>query len=226
MYPKDVPIPPGEEWYYDLAGRVHGPLSRADLEELLSRSGDTAAEVRVRRGVDGAWTPFQSPNAGRVHPAGSLPDWGPAAAQLPAHRSAPIDLGGFLRSHWEVGAAIGGWMLLNALFLLFWPHAHSRERRYLETLRAINTEVQELRSKPASDAEWHDFAERTRGTLAPIVSDLKKTASASEPVKQQLFWSARDLVPRTFGPRTKERDEVDRQLKQYLDAAEREMGDR
>ena len=56
-----------------------------------------------------------------------------------------------------------------------------------------------------------------------MVSDLKKSASATEPIRQQLLWSARDLIPRTFGPRTKERDDVERRLKEYLDGAERQL---
>ncbi len=107
--------------------------------------------------------------------------------------------------------------------LLCWPQSYARERGYLKTLRAIEADVQNLRSKPTSDAEWRRLAERTRATLAPIVSALKKSASSSEPVRQQLLWSARDLVPRTLGPRTKERDEQERLLKQYLDGAQREI---
>ena len=39
VYPKSKPIPPAEEWYYELDGHTHGPLSRADFEDLLNRSG-------------------------------------------------------------------------------------------------------------------------------------------------------------------------------------------
>ncbi len=35
-----------------LDGRIHGPLSRADLEELLNRSGETACDARVRKGPE------------------------------------------------------------------------------------------------------------------------------------------------------------------------------
>jgi hypothetical protein len=230
VYPKPAPIPPGEEWYYELDGRTHGPLSRSDLEDLLSRSGETASLVRVRRGADGPWTPYRSaaaptPSASSIFQSDSTqPNWGGPVSQRSASAVRARGPGGFWGAHWEIVATLGGWVALNALFILFWPQSHSRERTYLTTLREIEAEVQALRAKPASDAEWREFGDRTRATLAPIVADLKKSASASEPIQQQLFWSARDIVPHTFGPRTKERDEQDKRLKQYLDTAERELG--
>ncbi|HET6325712.1 MAG TPA: hypothetical protein VFG04_13620 [Planctomycetaceae bacterium] len=230
VYPRDAPIPPGEAWYYELDGRTHGPISWTDLEELLNRSGETALEVRVRKGEDGPWTQFRAPPAaiGSVGAKGSnweSPAWSgeasrPRQSQSPTPRS---DVRGLLRSHWDIGVAIVVWILLNVSYLA-WPQSHSSERRYLQSLRAIEDEVRDLRSKPTSDAEWHELAKRARATLDPMVSDLKKSASSSEPVKQQLLWAARDLVPRTIGPRTKERDETERRLKEYLDGAERELG--
>ena len=57
---KDEPIPAGEEWYYELDGRAHGPMRWSDLEEMLSRAGETASQVRVRKGADGLWSAFRS----------------------------------------------------------------------------------------------------------------------------------------------------------------------
>jgi hypothetical protein len=119
---------------------------------------------------------------------------------------------------------LAAWILINVLYLTFWAQPYGRERRYLQTLQGISAEVQELRARTASDAEWRELAQRTRVALAPIVSDLKKSASAAEPGRQQLLWAARDLIPRTLGPRTKERDDNDRRLKAYLDNAQRELG--
>jgi hypothetical protein len=235
MYPKDVPLPPGEEWYYQLDGRVHGPMSRSDLEDLLDRSGETASDVHVRQGATGSWSPFRS-----ASPAsrGPIP---PSTMELSAGRqelagkpaSPPLvpsakgrGLGRFLNGNWDVGAAVGAWLVCNVLFFFFWPQSYSRERGYLQSLRSIEAEVQNLRAKPTSDAEWHEFVDHARSTLAPMVADLKKSASSSEPVRQQLLWAARDLVPHTLGPRTKERDEEEKRLKQYLDSAERELAGR
>jgi hypothetical protein len=230
VYPKDTPIPPGAEWYYELDGRAHGPLSRSDLEDLLNRSGETASEVRVRRGLDGPWKAFQieSSSAGTAGATPSGLESGSPGQVMTARRSvapgAARDFRDLVRAHWDVGAGAAAWVLLNVLFLAFWPQPYGCERRYLQALQAVNREVQDLRAKSASDAEWRQLAERTRGALAPIVSDLKKSANASEPVRQQLLWSARDLIPGTLGPRTKERDEQERRLKEYLDSAQRELG--
>jgi hypothetical protein len=141
----------------------------------------------------------------------------------------PRSSGGFrelVHAHWDIGAAVGAWVLLNVAFLSFWPQSYSRERQYLQTLEAINAEVQDLRHKPTTDAEWSQFAQRSRTALEPIVKDLKKSASASEPVRQQLLWASRDVIPRTFGPRNKERDEQDRMARKYLDGVERQLNSR
>jgi hypothetical protein len=111
---------------------------------------------------------------------------------------------------------VGVWILLNVLFLLFWPQPYARERRYLATLQGIVGEADQLRAKPASDREWQELALRTRQSLAPMVRDLEKSANSSELVRQQLLWSARDLAPRIIGPPSKERDGQERRLKQYL----------
>jgi hypothetical protein len=236
VYRNEPQIPPGEEWYYELDGRTHGPMSRTDLEDLLNRGGETAAEVRVRQGAEGPWTPFRSPSlaAGTsptaASPAESRSSSADSRRQLQPQRSgsplAKSEFRGWVRAYWDVGVAIGLWILLNVVLFAFWPESHSRERRYLQALKAINVELQDLRAKPTSDAEWHQFAERTRAALNPIVSDLKNSANSSESVKQQLLWSARDVIPHTLGPRTRERDEQEQRLKKYLDSAERELDSR
>jgi hypothetical protein len=230
VYPKDTPIPSGEEWYYELDGRAHGPLSRSDLEDLLNRSGETASEARVRHGLDGPWKAFQitSSTAGTAGATASGLGGGSSGQPMTARRRAAPraarDFRGLVRAHWDIGAGVAACVLLNVFYLAFWTQSYGRERRYLQTLQAINAEVQELRAKSASDADWRQLAEGTRVALAPIVSDLKKSANASDPLGQQLLWSARDLIPRTLGPRTKERDEQERRLKEYLDSAQRELG--
>jgi hypothetical protein len=232
VYPKDAPIPPGEEWFYELDGRVHGPLSRADLEELLNGSGETALQVRVRQGAEGPWHPFRTASAAPATLPTPQPSWDGdlpvRSSQAPQSRlsAGKGGLGRLLRSNWDLCAGLVVWLLLNGLFLLWFQDPYSRERNYLQTLRTISSEVHELREKSASEAEWRAFAQRTHVALDPIVRDLKKSANASEPAKQQLLWAARDLTPRTLGPRTKERDEFDRRLNTYLNTAEAEIRDR
>jgi hypothetical protein len=225
VYPKDIQIPPGEEWYYELDGRPHGPLSRTDLEELLNHSGETASDVRVRQGADGVWKAFRERPTAAAASTAEARQWSGAPSPLPQEsmpRSSVAPRGSLLR-HWDIGAAVGAWILLNVLFFC-WPDPYAHERQYLQTLRGIQAEGQELRTRSAADGEWHQFAERTNAALVPIVNDLKKSASSSEPVRQQLLWSARDLIPRMLGPQTKERLEQEQRLKQYLDSAQRELG--
>jgi len=228
----DEPIPPGEEWYYEIDGRAHGPLTRTDLEQLLSGCGDTASEVRIRKGAGGVWTPF------RPDVPASAPRWivqaaGPGGASAAVLReserktSAPRGQQGrfrsLIRGRADVIAVVAAWLFVNALFLLFWPQPYARERRYLAALRGIVAEVDELRAQPASDAKWHELAARTRAILAPIARDLEKSASSSELVRQQLLWSARDLAPRIVGPWSKARDGLQRRLKQYLDSVDQQL---
>jgi hypothetical protein len=54
--PRPNPVLSPDEWYYQIDGTEHGPFSLADLQNLVGSSGDTAREVAVRRGLDGAWS--------------------------------------------------------------------------------------------------------------------------------------------------------------------------
>jgi hypothetical protein len=126
----------------------------------------------------------------------------------------------------DVAAAVGVWILANVLFLSFWPEPYARERRYLETLQSVVTEADQLRAGSASGKEWQELAKWSRGKLAPIVADLRKSASASELARQQLLWSARDLAPKVMGPPTQERERHERHLSKYLQSVEQTIGRR
>ncbi len=119
------------------------------------------------------------------------PDRQANSSRVPQTR--PTRLKPLIVRHWDVAAAIGVWILLNVLFLLFWPEPYARERRYLGTLQHVVAEVDRLRSSSASGKEWQELAKNLREKLAPIVRDLEKSANSSEPVRQQLLWCARDL---------------------------------
>ncbi len=224
---QDQPIPADEEWYYELDGRTHGPMRWGDLEELLGRAGDTAVQVRVRKGADGVWTAFRSGTQAVAIPAVSLR----STERIEHSRSASP---GFIANRKRYLAAIaaasqpvavvGVWVLLNLLVILYWPEPYAKERRYLGTLQDVVKEADQLRASGAADAEWAGLAKRTKERLAPMVADLKKSASASELPRQQLLWSARDLAPRIMGSPTKEREENELRLKQYLQSVEEAIG--
>jgi hypothetical protein len=218
---QDEQIPPGEEWYYEIDGRAHGPLTWSNLEDLLGRSGDTAAQVRIRKGADGEWTAFRSGSSKVGLPAVSAPG-ADAFVQSVGHRPLPRAKGSgfsaFFQGHRDIAAAAGVWILLNVLFLLYWPEPYARERRYLATLQSVVAEADQLRASGASDKEWQDLRKRAKDGLAPMIGDLQKSASSAELPRQQLLWCARDLAPKIMGPQTKEREENERRLKQYLES--------
>jgi len=175
----DKAVTPGEEWYYEIDGRAHGPLAWSDLEDLLGRSGETAADVHIRKGAEGEWSPFRSvPSAAGTPWLAGTPS---GLSALPTARADESRAQG-ARSHREakgfasvfhrnrdIAAAVGAWLLLDVLFLLFWPEAYARERRYLATLQGIIVEADQLRAKPASHEEWQQMLQRTQKTLAPMV---------------------------------------------------------
>ncbi len=224
---QDQPIPAGEEWYYELDGRAHGPMRWSDLEELLGSSGETASQIRIRKGADGAWSAFRS----RVQPT-ATPTVGAQSAerfeQSSLARSVVQSKSGgitsFLREHRDLGAVVGIWVLLNVLFVLYWPAPYAKERRYLATLQDIVKEADQLRASGATDTQWAGLAKRTKERLGPMVADLQKSASSSELPRQQLLWSARDLAPRIMGSPTKEREENELRLKRYLESVEQVIG--
>ncbi len=223
---QDEPIPAGEEWYYELDARVHGPMRWSDLEELLSGAGETATQVRIRKGADGAWSAFRSGVRQPATPA--VVQSAERFEQFSKARSVPQsrwkEFGPFFQQHRDLAAVVGAWVLLNVLFVLLWPEPYAKERRYLATLQDVLKEADQLRSSGAQGSEWGSLAKRTKERLAPIVIDLQKSASSSELPRQQLLWCARDLAPKIMGPPTKEREENERRLKEYLLSVQQAVG--
>ena len=229
---KDEPIPAGEEWYYELDGRA----SRSDAVE---RSGGNA-EPRGRDGFAGS----RSKGSGRTLVGVPLRRANEFNADRPFPISRAIRTIGGRRGPWPpvVGAASRGashrysgsiatcrqlsefGLLLNVLFILFLPEPYSKERRYLATLQDVVKQSDQLRAEGASDKDWAGLAKRTKERLAPMIADLQKSASSSELPRQQLLWSARDLAPRIMGAPTKEREDNELRLRQYLQSVEQAVG--
>jgi hypothetical protein len=126
--------------------------------------------------------------------------------------------------HRDMTAIAGVWILLNVLFLVYWPAPYAKERRYLATLHDVVKEADQLRASGPTDTEWAGLAKRSRERLAPMISDLQKSASSSELPRQQLLWCARDLAPRIMGAPTQEREQNELRLKQYLESVEQAVG--
>lgn len=223
----DEKIPLGEEWYYDIDGRIHGPLLWNDLQELLGCSGETAAHVHVRKGATGEWTAFRSGSMAARPPGLSgaeVEKSDQAPAQRPSLRTQAVGRTSPFQRNWYLFTIAGIWILLNVLVALFWPEPYARERLCLATLKQIVAKADQLRAKGGSDKEWHALRSEVNQSLTPMISYLKKSASSSELARQQLLWCAKDLAPRIMGPRNTERDEQERRLKQYLESVEEALG--
>ena len=223
---KDQLIPAGEEWYYELDGRAHGPMRWSDLEELLGRAGETAAQVRVRKGADGPWSAFRSGGRSTVV-SGSV---APAAERFErSHGMRPVaagrweGIGSFFQQHRELSLAAGVWILVNVLFLVYWPQPYAKERRYLATLQDVLKEVDDLRASGAATRSGAASRNAAGRGWPPLIVDLKKSASSSELPRQQLLWSSRP-GPKIMGPRTTEGEQDELRLKQYLQSVEQAIG--
>jgi hypothetical protein len=113
--------------------------------------------------------------------------------------------------------------MINAVVLVSWSRSYATERKYFATLRSLEAEMDALQVRDPSPREWAALRARVKETLAPIVQDLKKQASASEPVRQHLLWAARDQLPRLIGTRTPEMEELERLYKRHMRLVEEEF---
>ncbi len=195
------------QWYYQLDGKTHGPMTLQTLLELVGTSGETASDVLVRAEDDDQWKPYQSipgvPRASAVCVRTNLTcsdlahDQGAARSAVKArpiaHRALPFD-----KRTLAIVAAT--WALINGVALLTLSDSYAAERSYYETLRELEAETRALQKGDADPQEWVALRARAKETLAPIVKDLKKKASAREPVCQHLLWAARDQFPKMIGP--------------------------
>lgn len=220
-----------DEWYYRLDGREHGPFSKVALQELVGSSGETAANIDVRHGTGGDWKPFaavfETPvaSSSRSEVRHESPAVRPALS-LPISNASPRSKGRFvdaLRSNRDLVVIIGVWILANAVVLGWWSQEYRTEREYRAILRGFESEVKALQDRDASPADWAELRERVKQTLAPMVADLKKTASASEPVRQHLLWASRDQFPKLLGPETPERKTTWRLYEKQMQLVDAEL---
>jgi hypothetical protein len=242
-----------DAWYYRLGGREHGPFLLRELMDLVGSSGDTALEVEVRQTSNGPWVPFRMLGGGPRTASGSRCQTpgrlGSSPRSLdamawpiqdrrdkPAGSSsvAPSDQSSGsressnaawrLRDNLDIVAGVAVCLVINAALLYGWSQSRSTEQRYVGILRQLDADVKELRLRNASDREWNELRLRVTKTLEPIVKDLKKTANASDPVRQHLLWAARDQFPKLLGPSTEGTKEAERVYRKHMDFVERDLG--
>jgi hypothetical protein len=216
------------EWYYKFEGRAHGPLTLADLVDLIGASGDTAHDVIVRRGPEGSWMPAESLpgmprprtaiiHRGEIRPASTISTSPAAAARMPARTARE-----FIRDNRDPVIAVAVWLVINVVILVAWTEPYTTERRYFATLRSLEAEVKALRDRDASGQDWTALRARGQRRLIPMVADLEKTANASEPIRQHILWAARDLIPKLMRPDAPDKD-VARLYRNHMKIVEREL---
>jgi hypothetical protein len=230
---RPIRVQPSDRWYYQFDGRARGPLTLATLQELIASSGDTAFDVVVRQGDDAAWVPFCSlPGMSRARRSETrrATEWsatvsGPIVSPARARPSGRT-LRQLVHDHRDLVIALAVWLLINSVILVGWLESYATERKYFATLRSLEAETTALQAHDGSPREWAALRVRVKKTLAPIVQDLKKQASASEPVRQHLLCAARDHFPRLVGPRTREMEELERLYKRHMSLVEQELARR
>jgi hypothetical protein len=232
----NAPLP--DEWFYRLDDRERGPFKFAVLQELIGSSGQTAEQVVIRQAGSDEWTPFyQLPdNSGLARPQDSR------ANRDATERAAFVPLGGvessaatkvvtsvapwtprqFISDNRDILVVVAVWALVNVGALVAWSDPYSTERKYFRTMRQLEEKVHSLQTRDASPDEWKALRLKAKEALAPIVADLKKTASASHPIRQHLLWAARDQMPKIIRPDRQE-TEVDRLYKAHMEFVEGQL---
>jgi hypothetical protein len=221
---------PPDEWYYRLDGRAHGALTLAALVDLIGTSGDTAQEVVVRHGAEGAWIPFNSlPGmAATLTPTIAIcrrgdQSTGKARLANSAVHTRARSIRQFIRDNRDLAIGVAVWVLINVAILVAWTQSYATERKYIATLRSLEAKAKALQGHDASGQDWAAFRAHVKQTLAPIVADLNKRASASKPICQHLLWVARDQFPKCVGPQNGERSEAERFYQRHMQVVEEEL---
>jgi uncharacterized protein DUF4339 len=226
------------DWYYRIGDRERGPMTLEEIKNLVAASGELARTVEVRQHADGAWIPYEAVDditARRLHADHSNASRPPAVAR-PTARSGDGDrsairprldakaLGERLRRNWPIGAGLLVLAALNLAFWFFLDPFYSTERRYLQVLTEAGQKARDAR------ANGLDGAERTRISAAvvrdvkPMVESLKKSAAASQPIRQHLLWAAENELPKLFSGSGNELEQSDAIFQRHLHEAGRLMG--
>jgi hypothetical protein len=237
------PSPSNEEardWYYRIGERERGPLTLVQLTELVASSGDVAREIEVRQHPDGEWVPYASIDAAtakrlrddrfdsrRPRVAAAL---GPDADQLRTATSATTrparktSLRERLRWDWPIAAGVLAWAIVNvALWNVLDPY-HGTEHKYFRAIADAAQKAHDARAQGISGAARGRIATTAVQSLNPIVDDLKKTANASDPIRQHLLWAAKDQLPKLFSANGKELDECEGIFQRHMYEAGRRLG--
>lgn len=194
-----------ELWYYKLDDREHGPIPIEELKSLAAVSGETANEIVVRSGRSGEWIALGSLAGEYAVPEGDRPPHSTPSLDTPERATSPasrfrarprtaMTVGrlAWLRRNLDLLAAAVLFVAINAILLAMSQPRNSEERRYLEILRGLHQEIGQLQRRGATAAEWQELRLRSERKLQPVLADLERTASATNPIRQHLLWAGRD----------------------------------
>jgi hypothetical protein len=224
------------DWYYRLGERERGPLTLVQLKDLVASSGEMAREIVVRRHADGEWMPYEAVDAAtarRLHADRPIrpPNATVAAnAALPSESmSSPASFAkrgpgfvGKLRLNREIVAGALIWAGVNLVLWYVLDPFHRTENRYFQALSRASQKAHDARALGSADRGR--IAAAVIQEVKPIVEELKKTANASDPIRQHLLWAGKDQLPRLFSAEGKGLKECEGIYQRHLYEAGRRLG--
>lgn len=226
------------DWYYRIGDRERGPMTLDEIKDIVAASGELARTVSVRQHADGAWVAYEAVDdatARRLHADHSNPSR-PSVAVRPTARPGGGDgsailprfdakaLGERLRSNWPIGAGLLGLAAFNVALWFFLDPFYSTERRYLQVLTEAGQKARDARAKGLDGAERARLSATVVRDVKPMVESLRKTATASQPIRQHLLWAAENQLPKLFSGSGNELEQSDAIFQRHLHEAGRLMG--
>lgn len=103
--------------------------------------------------------------------------------------------GNIQKKHVIVLLVIGGWCGLNTLYYYQTRPPYVEEIASYKELGALWGEIKQLRTDEASPDKWDVFQAEARPRIDDLVSELEQGATASNQIRMQLLWAARDSLP-------------------------------
>jgi hypothetical protein len=213
-------------------------MTLPQLTDLAASSGDLAREILVRHHVDGDWIPFETIDAATAHrlradssashakaPAAArgdvVPQGGPAR---PSARKPKPNLRERIRVDWPIVVGVLVWVCLNAVLWIVLDPFRRTESKYFQIVSDAAHKAREARAQEVDETTRGRIAASVAKELKPIVEELKKSASVSEPIRQHLLWAARDQLPKLFSASGKEFGECDAIFQRHMYEAGRRLG--
>lgn len=95
-------------------------------------------------------------------------------------------------------------------WFVFGRESFTQDKADLEQLIAVKSRVSTAYASGTDASAWEKLSEEVESELASMVSRLEDTASATDHIKQELLFTARDDIPRMFKELPKGSDEAER----------------